>query len=372
MRVLVVSAPLLGHLLPLIPLAAALRDAGHQVLLAAGGDALRADTAGVPVRDVGAGVRFGRIAARVMLGNPLLARRELAGRGGTAAVGQLFGGVNERLADPVVALAEQWRPDLVVHEPLAVAGALAAARLGVPTVLQENSLWDGPELIAATAAGARMRRALGRHGVAALPPPAATLTIAPPSLVGARAGRPMRAVAHRSAGAVPDWLGRPGARPRVLVSRSTVAGPGGGDPTARVVAAAAGVDAEIVLVRPPDRVTAKALPPNVRTVGWVPLAAVLPYATVFVHHAGAGSALGALAAGVPQLAVPGPGDRRRNAELVARRGAGLAVAPGDITAEVLRMLLTDATLRAAAAEVRAEMAAMPEPAELVDELIALT
>ena len=42
MRVLVVSAPLLGHLLPLVPLAAALRAAGHDVRIAAGADALRA------------------------------------------------------------------------------------------------------------------------------------------------------------------------------------------------------------------------------------------------------------------------------------------------------------------------------------------
>ena len=157
MRVLVVSAPLLGHLMPLLPLASALRAAGHEVLLAAGGGG---DTAGLPVRDVAGGLRFGAVALRVTAAHPLRARRELAGRGGTAVVGELFGRVNASLADAVVALVGEWRPDLVIHEPLAVAGAFAAARHGVPAVLQENSLWDGPGLVAAASghrSGARRR-----------------------------------------------------------------------------------------------------------------------------------------------------------------------------------------------------------------------
>ena len=40
---LVVSAPMTGHLLPLLPLAEALWDSGHEVLLASGGEARDAD-----------------------------------------------------------------------------------------------------------------------------------------------------------------------------------------------------------------------------------------------------------------------------------------------------------------------------------------
>lgn len=48
-----VAAPLVGHLVPLLPLAVATRDAGHEVLLASGGDALGVDTFGTPLRDHG-------------------------------------------------------------------------------------------------------------------------------------------------------------------------------------------------------------------------------------------------------------------------------------------------------------------------------
>lgn len=113
------------------------------------------------------------------------------------------------------------------------------------------------------------------------------------------------------------------------------------------------------------------LPENVRTVDWIPINAALPYCAGVVHHGGAGSVLGALACGVPQLVVPGPGDRRHNAELVARRGAGLAVPEREISTAVLDRLVTDPALATAAAEVRAEMASMPDPAEVVPRLAEL-
>jgi UDP:flavonoid glycosyltransferase YjiC (YdhE family) len=157
-----------------------------------------------------------------------------------------------------------------------------------------------------------------------------------------------------------------------VVSRSTVTGPGGGDPSAAVAAAAARVDAEVVLVRPPRSVATGRLPGNVRIVPRVPLHRVLPHAAGFVHHGGAGSVLNGLAAGVPQLVVPGPGDRRYNAELLTRRGAGLAAAAADISAGHLTRLLTDPGLCIAAQQVSAEIAAMPAPPTVVPELEALT
>ncbi|MGP4019600.1 nucleotide disphospho-sugar-binding domain-containing protein [Saccharopolyspora sp. 5N708] len=366
MRILVVAAPLLGHLFPLMPLARVLRDAGHDVLAATAGDALAARQNGIEIEDVAPGFDFGRIARRIMLRHPLLARAELAGDGGLRGVSRIFGAVNDELADGVVALADRWQPELVICEPLAASGALAAARRGVPLVLHENSLFNGPELIAAT----RIAGTLGRHGAAALPPAATTLTIGPPSVVGAREGLPMRCEPFSGGGAVPDWLAQPPARPRILVSRSTVNGPGE-NPMAAVVAAAPEVDAEIVLVRPDGKTASRVLLENVRTVDWVPINDVLPTCAAVVHHGGAGSIFGAFAAGLPQLVTPGAGDRKFNAGLVSARGAGLAVPAKRITAADLTRLITDDALASAAGEVKAEMAAMPAPAELVPTLEAL-
>jgi UDP:flavonoid glycosyltransferase YjiC (YdhE family) len=87
---------------------------------------------------------------------------------------------------------------------------------------------------------------------------------------------------------------------------------------------------------------------------------------------GAGTVLGALAAGRPQLAVPGVGDRRGNAAAVAAAGAGLGVPVRGIDAEVLTRLLTDVELRRAAGRIAAEIAAMPPPEALVEPLAART
>jgi UDP:flavonoid glycosyltransferase YjiC (YdhE family) len=273
------------------------------------------------------------------------------------------------MADGVAALADRFAPDLVVQESLAIAGAEAAARRAVPLVVADSTLFPAETLYASTRSAYAARRRV--H----LPEPAGFLTTAPPSLVephfGARRGRPMRYVPAGADRPFPQDLAAPGDRPRILVSRNTAATPGR-DRLMSTVAAVAGQTAlDVVLVRPDRSVAGRPLPGNVRTADWLPFPVVLPAAAGIVHHGGAGTLLTALAAGVPQLVVPGPGDRRTNAELVAGRGAGLAIELGEITPAALDRLASDQRLRAAAGEVAAEMAAMPHPRELVPLLEAL-
>ena len=371
MRVLVVAAPLTGHLLPLVPLAAALHAQGHAVTVASGG--ALSSVAGLPVHDISARLHLTRLGLTMAATHPRLVVPEARGTAGTAAVGPIFGAINARLVDDVVALAESVRPDLVIHEPLAVSGAVAAAVCGAPAVLVENMLWNGPELIAVTSADRTFVRAAARHGITTLPLPAAIVTTPPRSVVGPREGMLMRVVPPDSleAAEAPEWLLAPGARPRLLVSHTTVGGAGSLAHVRRVLAAAADVDAEIVLVRAPAKLVAAGLPANVRAVDWIPMGRVLPHATAIIHHGGAGTTLAALGAGVPQLLVAGPGDRRFNARLVAARGAGLAMTSRQVDAAALRTVLTAGPLRTAAQEVAAEMATMPLPEEIAPALAAL-
>jgi UDP:flavonoid glycosyltransferase YjiC (YdhE family) len=368
MRVLVVAAPLTGHLLPLVPLAAAMRAQGHDVTVASGGEVR--SVAGFPVHDIGSRLRLRLLGLTLAATHPRLVGPEMRGTAGTAAVGPMFGAINARLVGEVAALAEAVRPDLIVHEPLAVAGAVVAAARGVPAVLVSGMLWNGPELVAATAVDRAMATAAVRLGVTELPPPAEVVATAPRSVVGPRDGLLMRPGGGAVGAAAPDWLLRPTGRPRLLVSHSTVAG-GGVAHVRRVVADAGAVDAEIVLVRAPAKLVRSGLPANVRPVGWVPMEQVLPHADAIVHHGGAGTTLAALAAGRPQLVVVGAGDRRYNGRRVAARGAGLATTSAEIDASVLRTVLTAAPLRVAAGEVAAEIAAMPPPEEVAPVLTAL-
>ena len=272
----------------------------------------------------------------------------MRGSGRLDFVSRMFGKVGDAMTGPLQAFARQWKPDVVLHEPLAAAGSA----LGVPSIVHDVSLFDGLELTAAV--GARMK--------AEVRSPATVLRTAPRSLMEFRVGQPMRFVAYSGDGEVPRWLAEPSGKPRILVSRSTAPGPGSGRMMAAVVKAAEQVDAEFVLVRP-ERT--EGLPDNVRTVGWVPIPRVLPFCDGIVHHGGAGTLLGAFAAGVPQLVEPGPGDRTVHATAITGRGAGIGAGPREITPALLTRLIEDSKLQRAAGEVAEEIAMMPSPAEVV-------
>ena len=370
MKALFVASPLIGHVLPLVPLATAFREAGHDVLMATGADGVdAARKAGLPVQDVARGVNIGRIFGGATLRHPVHLIRMVRGDSGTDGVGIAFAAVTAKMADGTVALAEEWRPDLVLHEGLAAAGALAAGRRGVPSVLVDAIIFDGRRLF--DAVNSHLDALARRHGLAGVPEPADAVVAIPPSLVGERRGRPMRYVPAAGHGDVPERLTRPGNRPVVLVSRSTVADPRPDRMMTSVVAAAADADLDVVLVRPDRAVSRRPLPLNVTTTDWLPFVDVLPHVEGIVHHGGAGTVMTALAAGVPQVVVPGAGDRTEHARLIAARGAGLAVPTREITAAALERLVTDPSLSSSAREVAAEIAAMPDPAELVEPLAAL-
>lgn len=368
MRVLVATAPLLGHACSLVPLAWELRTAGHQVLVATAGEGTRVADSGLPVANIARGFDLRRTMRRMALRNPVLAQAERAGKAGPRGVVTLFGEINDELADGAVTVADEWRPDLVLHDVLAPVGALVAARHDIPAVLVDTTLYDGHHLSFATTTG-HLAYACGRHSVSAPAPPSAVIRLAPPSMVGDRPGWRMRYVPYDGGLVTAGWLDEPLRRPRIAVIASN---PGESDRALMrtVIKAAPRADAEFVLVRP-DLGVGPPLPANVRTVEWTPLSRLLPTCAGIVHHGGAATVLTALVHGVPQLVVPDAGERRHNAGLVYTRGVGLVGARRNVTGSLLRRLVTRDALAAAAAEVRTEMTSAPDPAEIAAKLAEL-
>jgi UDP:flavonoid glycosyltransferase YjiC (YdhE family) len=370
MRVLFAGAPAAGHLFPLVPLATALTAHGHEVAVASldGGEVIAG--AGLPFANVAPGVDWRRELRRLGAAHrpDLMQRTVDSNSADREAFVPLAALVNSLVADAMVRAAAEWKPDLVVYEYLYPVGLLAAARLGVPAVQHDLGFARTPRLRALMLA--EMAPTFDRLGVA-VPERVPTIDIAPPSMIGGDVyGWPMRPVAYSGPGTLPDELaGRPD-RPRIAVTLGTVAPKTDGlTRLHRVVTAAGAVDAEFVLVTGNmDLTELGELPPNVRPVGWVPWHEVLRTCAASVHHGGSGTALATLAAGLPQLVLPDGSDRIVNAQAVHARGAGLTATAADVDADLLRRVLTDDGLRRAAREVRAEIAAMPAPADLIPRL----
>jgi len=71
---------------------------------------------------------------------------------------------------------------------------------------------------------------------------------------------------------------------------------------------------------------------------YVPHAAVLPYATLMITHAGMGSLLEAFRAGVPTLCLPLGRDQDANAAAAVERGAAVALAATATSTEMRRAI----------------------------------
>ena len=92
------------------------------------------------------------------------------------------------------------------------------------------------------------------------------------------------------------------------------------------------------------------LPEGIVHVDYLPFSAVLPRAAALVHHGGIGTAVQALAAGIPQLVRPMNYDQPDNAARLERLGVGSSIPPAKYrvpeVAEKLDYLLSSPTVKA--------------------------
>lgn len=366
MRILFVTAPIAAHTLPTIPLAWALRAAGHEVRYASAGDGAVAVKAGLPLVDVAPGLDI-----RPMF-QPLFDRHgdteqpRLPTVAETGTIGEIFGAINDALIDGLLAAAAEWHPDLVVHDSTVPVGALLARHRGIPAVEHDTFIPSSYGLREQIAGYIGRAGLLGGSEVPAANP---VINLAPYSVVAAhRPGRLVRYLPYSGGGIVPGWLTRTG-RPRVVVTAGLTWG--AIDPLEQLVKAAGELDAEFVLALSPELLDGLGpLPDNVRAPGWVALSDLLPTADAVVHHGGMGCSLTALAHGVGQLIIPGNISSFPAAAELRARGVARIGFDGDDWAAELTATLTDPALRIATDEVRAELTAAASPAELVPWLLA--
>ncbi|MFS8097946.1 DUF1205 domain-containing protein [Lentzea alba] len=370
MRVLVTTVGLVGHIFPLVSIAHALRAAGHEILWATPQPELVAK-AGLSAFDPAPGVNPMEIIQSVLAKYGLgfeISRDEYAKE--VEMGGELLARLGEVTIDRTVAVARNWRPDLVLYDELQPAGPLIASKFGVPAVEQVLSVCGYREI--RDGMRQHLDEVYDRHEVVGAPERSALLDTRPPSMRQQDfGGWSMRLVPHSGSSVLPDWLLEPPSRRRVAITLGTTT-PGFMDLGAfrTVIEAAGQVDAEFVLATGDADISGFGeLPGNVRAAGWVPLHALLSTCDSMIHHVGGGTALTGLTAGVTHLTMPVSADSWQVSEQIIKRGLGLeAAAPDEVNAEMIRAVLFDKSMRTAANEVRTEIAAMPSPADLVPRL----
>ncbi len=379
MRVLFMFLSGFSHLSPTISLAWALRSAGHEVLYTGTGNRTGCVTsAGLPLVDTAPGtdaesVMFRREADEKSW-NSHLARlmdpAKIVDEKDAARVASTFVSTAALTIEGDLDIAERWKPDLIVHEPAHLGAPLVATRLGVPRVQLEIHLQG----VARYFTPAFDDWLAEHHGVDRITPSSGHISMAPASVVRLPGDTwPMRYVPHNGGGVLPDWVLRQPDRPRVCVTLGTVVpGMDGLGHLRHVIEQAGRTDAEFVLAVGHGDVSGLGeLPLNVRAAGWVPLRELLPGCALVVHHGGDGTICAAMAAGVPQVVIPHGVAHQANARVVEGRGLGVETALEDFGPEIVADLVHGEKHRAAAAEVRAEMHAMPTPVDMVSRLVAL-
>ena len=215
--------------------------------------------------------------------------------------------------DDMLAAIEEWRPDVVVRESAEFSSLVAGERLGVrharvgiglSTALESQMLSLAGPALDELGATVGVAPGLGERAAGSL-----CLTMAPASLDGPGSAESERVRRFRDtsvgfAGSPPDGWGDPAA-PLVYLSFGTEVPSPTRDYFPGLYRAALealqGTGARVLVTIGDQRDPGELglLPPSVRVERWVAQAELMPHTAAMVGHAGAGSTLGALAAGVP-------------------------------------------------------------------------
>jgi UDP:flavonoid glycosyltransferase YjiC (YdhE family) len=379
MRILVTTSPPLGHVLPVVPLAQSLAKMGHEVRWATGADAVPVvETAGIECDECGAS----SIDRRASYFERYPEAKSLAPEDLPSHMfPRLFGGVSApAMIERLLPLAERWQPDLMLNETGELAAPIVASRLGVPHITHSfGSPVPAERLESAAEFVAPLWHELGFE----VPPYCGVfddlyLDIYPRSMqfdedTHVRNATPLRPVFYvppftDTSSWEPDVV-----HPRIYVTFGTVFNEPG--PVFRnAVEASADVGAQVLVTvgHNGDVHAFDPLPRSVTVLPFVPQSEVLDWCDVVMSHAGSGTFLGAITAGVPQLCLPQAADQFRNAAACERTGVGMSLGPAaasaDAIRDALRHLLAGHAFHDATAQLATEIASMPHPDEVAAEI----
>ena len=373
MRLLITFVGGLGHLAPLLPLARAARDAGHQVAIAgSGGLVPRIEEAGFtafatsPMRhhdQTSGSQRRKPLEVMDARATEIEFAENFADRGA------------RRMAGAVPEVIRAFLPDLVLRDETDLGTTIAAELLDVPVathLVLAAGLLIRPELVAP-----RLDAVRAEHG---LPPdPELTrltsglvLTDAAPSFRSPESPLLLQPTHYRSACA-PRAASRAG-RLSIYVTLGTIFNHASGDLFERLLVGLADLDVDIVATvgLGTDPADLGPQPAHVRVERFLAQDDVLSDVDLVVSHGGSGSLMATLAHGLPSLLLPLGADQPHNAMRAQELGVAATcdaatVQPEDVASRA-REILADGAMRARCRAVANELQELPGPPAAVAAL----
>lgn len=386
MRALFTTHPAIGHLQPLASVARALTDEGHDVAFCSS-QSFRAEVERRGFEHFDAGADWLVSSSTRPWSTEGWPTEEPARTDhlyGQNRAGHLAGAM---LPD-LVAIAERWRPDIIVREASEYAGCLAAEHRGIPHASVAHA-----SFATVNARRAVIAPALEQHraGLGLSPDPHADMVLrylhlcfVPRSFHARDASVPDVAHFLRHTpfnvpnDEVPPWVTSLSHDRTVLATMGTFFNR---VPRAFETVLAALRDEPVnLLVTVSNDVDPSRFgpqPANVRIERWLPHAPLLPHCDVFVTHGGFNSVKDSLRAGVPMVMLPIPGaDHSYAAERCAALGVAEVIDPGlrtpDTIRAAVRHVLEDPAFGQNAQAFGSEMLALPPvetAVELLDQLV---
>lgn len=383
MRVLFTLLPATGSLQPLLPVAATLREAGHDVAFVSSAT-IASDVQKRRYKFFAAGLDWHasdpdyvetlcRAAGGITF--PALTGPE---RFAWVTDNLFIGAAARKLLPELLRIGEDWHPDLLVRESLEFAGCVAAERLGIPhasVAAAADCALDSRDRLATPLGVLRCDAGLLADTDMGMPYRHLHLCFAPPSFHGPDARFPPTARFFRhelSPNRRDDQAedAARSARPRVLVSLGTVfhRTPGLIETIAEALRdEPIDIDVAVGFDQDPSRLGSQ--PPNVHVASWLPIEQMLRSCDLFITHGGFNSVKEALTVGVPMVVVPVAGDQPYAAIRCRALGVAQVVNSHERTVEQVRdaarSVLGDRAYMARAVAVRDEMVGLPKVNEAV-------
>jgi UDP:flavonoid glycosyltransferase YjiC (YdhE family) len=285
----------------------------------------------------------------------------------------------------MVAVVDDFLPQLVLHELCELAAAPVARSRGIPHVTVGFSGAPYAALLAPAA-----EAMAGIWALEGLEVPEHVgifdhLYLHPwPTGFGARPERPeivdsahMGYDGRTAESQVPEWLPSMGVeRPLVYVSFGTEVGAMAPWPSVLDALASLDVDAVITTGHAVDLSIHGTMPSNVRIEAYVPQSLLMDRATVMVSHAGAGAIAATIAHGVPQVCVPMVADQWDNADAAVAAGIGVVLErehrSSAAIAAAISALSDDAVTRGRVDSWRSRASGMTAVDAVVDGLLAIS